>query len=250
MREKTYLSVIIPAHNEETRIGKTFGKICNCLVAQPYSSEIIVADDKSTDDTVGVVRQWQKNIAPGLPLKNLILARVPPESPCQGKGVAVRQGMLKARGEYCISIDADNGAPFEQIEGILPKVKNYDILIGSRYVPGAKIIPKRGAFRTFVSRGGNLFIRLFLQLPFADTRCPFKIFSSKAAKEIFPQVRLPSFGFDDEALVIARLHNFKVKEVPVEWHDVAESKVSLKDMMKSFGEIVQIKWNKCLGKYK
>ena len=245
MGKEIYLSVVMPAHNEEKRIGQTLDSIASYLNKQSYEYEIIVADDGSTDKT-DEVSSSRKNI-----IKNLVISSKKEDGESMGKGDAAQRGMLKSRGKYRIFIDADDATPFWQVEKLLEVIQkeNYNIAIGSRYVKGAKLVPPRGAFRTFISRGGNIIINSFLGLPYKDTRCGFKLFTDKAAEKIFSKILLPSFGFDDEVLVLAKKFDFKVKEVPVEWHEKGESKVSIKDIFKSFSEMWQIKKNLKYGEY-
>lgn len=242
--ENIFLSIIIPAHNEGKRIGETLESIALYLNKQNYSYEVLVCEDGSTDNTYQIT-QSKKNI-----IKNLIISSNK-HGKNQGKGDAVKRGMLLAKGKYCIFIDADNATPFHQVDKLLNALKKgYDIVIGSRYITGAKVVPPRGAFRTFVSRGGNIIINSFLKLPYKDTRCGFKLFNRKAAKQIFNKVLLPGFGFDDEVLVLAKKFRFKVKEIPIEWHEKAESKVAFNDVLKSFSEMWQIRKNLKQEKYK
>ncbi len=245
MGKEIYLSVVIPVHNEEKRIGETLDSIASYLNKQSYEHEIIVADDGSTDKT-DEVSNSRKNV-----IQNLVISSKKEDGASMGKGDAVSRGMLLASGEYCIIIDADDATPFWQVEKLLKSIEKegYDIAIGSRYIKGAKLVPPRGAFRTFVSRGGNIIINTFLKLPYKDTRCGFKLFTKKATEGIFSKILLPGFGFDDEVLVLAKKLNYKVQEVPVEWHEKAESKVSIKDVFGSFSEMWQIRKNLKKGKY-
>jgi dolichyl-phosphate beta-glucosyltransferase len=242
--ENIFLSVVIPAHNEDNRIGDTLESIASYLNKQDYSFEVLVCDDRSTDNTIRVVTS-KKNIIEHL------MTSLSKNKDKGGKGDAVKRGMLLASGKYRIFIDADDATPFWQIEKLTKEIqdKKCDIVIASRYIRGAKLVPPRGFFRTLISRGGNIIINLFLQLPYKDTRCGFKLFTAKASQDIFSKVLLPGFGFDDEVLVLARKFGFKVKEVPVEWHEKAESKVSTKDILKSFSETWQIRKNLKTGKY-
>jgi len=242
--EEIFLSIIIPAHNEGKRISQTLESLINYLKKQNYSYEILVCEDGSTDNTVDIVESKREKI------KNLIISSKKGNSH-SGKGDAVKRGMLMAHGQYRIFIDADDATPFWQVEKLLSAIKkeNYDIAIASRYAKGAKLVPPRGLIRTIISRGGNIIINKILRLPFADTRCGFKLFTRQASEKIFNKVLLPGFGFDDEVLVIARQLGFKIKEVPVEWHEKSESKVSFKDVLKSFLEMWQIKKNLKKGKY-
>jgi len=236
-----FLSVIIPARNEEKRIGQTLEIVASYLNKQGYLYEVIICEDGSTDNTLKIVESKRKLF------KSLIIIS---NKTAQGKGAGVKKGMLKARGKYRMFMDADNATPFEQVEKLLKTVKEgYDIVIASRYISGARLVPPRGILRTFISRGGNIIINKFLKLPYKDTRCGFKLFTAEAAEKIFPKVLLPGFGFDDEVLVLAQKFGLKVKEVPVEWHEKKESKVSFKDILKSFLEMWEIKKNWKEGKY-
>ena len=240
-----FLSVIIPAHNEGKRIGNTLENIASYLNKQAYSYEVLVCEDGSIDNTISVVES-KKNI-----VKNLQISSQKEDGHILGKGDAVRRGMLKAQGRYRIFIDADDATPFWQVEKLLQAVQkeNYDIAIASRYIKGAKLVPPRGALRTLISRGGNIIINMFLRLPYKDTRCGFKLFTTPTAEKIFGKILLPGFGFDDEVLALASKLGFRVKELPVEWHEQAESKVSMKNVLYSFSEMFKIRRNLKEGKY-
>ena len=239
-----FLSVIIPAHNEGKRIGETLESIALYLNKKNYTYEVFICEDGSIDDTI-LVAKSKKGI-----IKNLDVSSNN-DGKNIGKGDAVQRGMLKAHGKYRIFIDADDATPFWQIDKLIKEIRegNYDIVIGSRYIKGAKLVPPRGAFRTFISRGGNIIINTFLKLPYKDTRCGFKLFTATAAIKIFSKILLPSFAFDDEVLFLANKFNLKVKEIPIEWHEKAESKVSFSDVFKSFIEMWQIRKNLKQGKY-
>jgi len=250
MPEKPYLSVIIISYNDDEIIGDTIGAVTNFLATQNYPSEVIVSDGSSVKEkelATGKIVEKAKAKFPNISFHH--------NQKSKGKGSLVRFGMGIARGDYKLFMDHDNATPFEQISKLLEAAKENDIVLASRYIKGAKIVPKRSFLRTFVSRGGNIVINFILRLPFKDTRCGFKLYSVKAADIVFPRQLLEGFGFDDEVLVIARKHGLKITEVPVEWHDIETLKgipshVSLGDIFKSFLEMGQIKLNLWKGKYR
>jgi dolichyl-phosphate beta-glucosyltransferase len=239
---KIHLSVVIPAYNEEKRIPNTLKEINGYLQKQPYESEIIVVSDGSNDRTVDVVRSFSSQI------KNLEMIAMPQR---QGKGFGVKQGMLRAKGEYRIFTDADNSTPIEEVEKFWPEFKNgYDVVIGSRDIKGADIAVPQPLFRRFLGNGFNLLVQVVLGLyGIWDTQCGFKGFSAKAADEIFFLSEIKHFGFDPEILAIAKKRGYKIKEVPIRWLNDVDSKVKMSHTVKMFGEVLAARRNMWLGKY-
>lgn len=236
-----YLSIIIPAYNEEKRISQTLLSFDKYLSKQNYDYEILVISDGSKDKTTEVVKNFQKII------KNLYLIN---NKENKGKGAVVKQGMLQAKGDFRLFSDADGSVSIEQIEKFWPLFsKEYDVIIGSIEISGAKIIEKAGWYRRFFGKLSKLLIRLVAIWEIYDTQRGFKLFTAKSAQKIFPMQTIMRWGFDIEILVIAKKLGFKIKEVPVIWINAGESKVSLKSYFSTFFELLKIRRNLIKGKY-
>jgi len=241
---RIYLSVIIPAYNEEKRLPKTLREINNYLRKQTYISEIIVVSDGSSDGTVEAV----KNLMPEI--KNLKVLEFKER---HGKGFVVKQGILEAKGEYRIFTDADNSTSIDQVEKMWPEFEvGYDVVIGSRDIKGAiPSVPQPWVRKVILGEGFKLVRKIIIGLwKIEDTQCGFKGFKEKAAQDIFPRITICQFGFDPEVLVIAKKLGYKIKEIPITWINDPESKVKFKSMVKMFFETLKIRWNLILGKYK
>jgi dolichyl-phosphate beta-glucosyltransferase len=238
-----YLSIIIPAFNEEKRLPKTLAEIDKYLSKQNYQSEILVVDNGSTDKTPEIVRNLE------IKIKGLKLIKGKPGT---GKGYAVKTGMLTAGGEYRVFTDADNSTSIDQVEKMWPEFeKGYDVVIGSRDIKGAVLDPPQPWLRKALLGGGfKLFRKIVIGLwEIADTQCGFKGFTAKATKDIFPQARINHFAFDPEILVIAKLMGYQIKEIPVTWVNDPESKVKFKSIIKMAVDLIKIKFNLTKGKY-
>jgi len=235
-----YLSVIIPAYNEEKRIGKTLKAIGNYLAEQSYESEVIVVNNRSKDKTAEVVREFMTTI-PRLQLLNENHA---------GKGYAVRKGMLEAKGQLRLFTDADNSTSIEHLEKMLSYIDaGYDVVIGSLAVPGAKIIRGEPAWRVLLGKLGNKWIQVWAVWGINDTQRGFKLFTAQAAEKIFKQVSIFGWGFDIEALALARRYHFKIREVPVTWDNDPDSKVNIWAYPQVLMQTLTVFWNMHTGKY-
>jgi len=241
--QKIYLSVIIPAYNEEKRLPKTLAEIDGYLKTKSYQSEIIVVSDGSTDKTAEITRDLIAKI------KNLKLIEFKER---QGKGFGVKTGILEVQGEYRIFTDADNSTSIDQIEKMWPHFeKGYDIVIGSRDIKGAVLDPPQPWIRQIIlGEGFKLFRKIIIGLwKIEDTQCGFKCFTKKATENIFPKCKINRFAFDPEILVIAKKLGYKIKEIPVYWKNDPESKVKFKSILKMAIDLFKIKWNSIKGVY-
>ena len=230
----TYLSVIIPAYNEQDRIGSTLETVAAYFDHQPYQAQVMVVDDGSQDQTVAMVQEFAKHH----PYFEVI---VNPHN--RGKGAVVRQGFLAAKGQYLLFSDADLSAPIEEVERLLPHLEaGYDVAIGSRNKGGEGIKLDAVLKRKIMGRIFNGIVQRVTGLDFQDTQCGFKLFTRAAAHAIFSRQKLAGFSFDVEILYIAQLLHLKTIEVGVNWTHVAGSRISLiRDSIRMFRDIIQIK---------
>ncbi|XOB41608.1 MAG: dolichyl-phosphate beta-glucosyltransferase [Candidatus Nealsonbacteria bacterium] len=237
-----YLSVIVPAYNEERRLPKTLREIDKYLRAKTYDYEIIVVSDGSKDRTVEVVRNLMAEI------KNLKILDFKEN---QGKGFGVRQGMLEAKGDFRLFTDADNSTSVDQVEKMWPEFKKgYDIVIGSRDVKGAVLDPPQSWLHGFLADIFKLLRKIIAGLwELEDTQCGFKCFTKKAAESIFPKCKINRFAFDPEFLIVAKKLRYKIKEIPIYWKNDPESKVKFKSMVKMGIDLLKIRWNLITEKY-
>lgn len=219
MSNNIYLSVVVPAYNEEKRIGFSLFRIKEYLQSRHLSSEIILVDDGSTDRTAEVSRE----IMEGYPDFRVITL---PQN--RGKGAAVRAGMLQARGELVLFTDADLSTPIEELEKFMPLIREgYDLVIGCRALPESVIKERQSWLREHLGKCFNLLVRLLVLRGFRDTQCGFKLFRKEAAREIFFRLETEGFAFDVEALLLARRLGFRVAQVPVVWINHPQSRVRL-----------------------
>jgi dolichyl-phosphate beta-glucosyltransferase len=237
-----FLSVIIPAYNEEKRLPTTLEEIDKYLSKQTYDYEIIVISDGSKDNTVNIVRSYS------LKIKNLKLID---NKENHGKGYVVRQAMLQAKGDYRLFTDADNSTSIDQVEKMWPFFeRDYDIVIGSRDVKGAVLAVPQSFQRRILGDTFNLVVKIVAGFwGISDTQCGFKGFTARAAESIFPKCKIDRWAFDVEILVIAKKMGYKIKEMPVTWINDPNSKVKLKGMIKMLFEVLQIRLNSIKGKY-
>lgn len=237
-----FLSLIVPAYNEEKRILPSLKRIYEYLSSQKYSYEIIVVDDGSTDNTVEMVKNF---ITPDMPIVVLT------NGTNKGKGYTVRHGMLAAKGKYIFFTDADLSTPIEELTKTLPYLLNdYGVVIGSRSLPESDILEHQPWYREKMGKIFNFFVKVILIPGIIDTQCGFKGFKREAVETICDKCKIDGFSFDVEILYLAQKHNFKINEIPIQWKNSTLSKVSpIKHSIQMFIDLIGIKIKDLRGVY-
>lgn len=230
-----YLSVIIPAYNEEKTIAQTLKSIIGHLKAKNFSYEIIVVSDGSKDNTVGAV--WEN-----FPNENSIIVIDRKEN--KGKGYTVREGFLKASGEVRLFMDSDNATDISHFDLMKPLFDSgYDVVIASRDpkdAPGARQAVSQPWHKRMLGNAGNLFIQFFAIPGIWDTQCGFKAFTKEASEKIFSKSKIDRWSIDVELLALAKLFNYKIGIVPAYWINNPNSRVKLSNYFKFLLEVVKI----------
>ena len=229
-----FLSVVIPAYDEEERIVGTLNKIGDYLRRQKYTSETIVVDDGSRDRTAELAAAAIRE------MKNAQIVRLPKNL---GKGAAVKEGILQARGNWILFSDADLSTPIEELEKFLPWIDGgCDVVIGSRALPESDIQIRQFFVRELMGKVFNVFVRLMIIKGIRDTQCGFKLFRREAARHVFPRVKTKGFGFDVEALYLCRCLGYRIQQVPVVWRNSPPSKVKIvKGSLRMFLDLMKIR---------
>ncbi len=240
---RVFLSVIVPAYNEEARLGQTLRQMLNYLQAHCSAYEVVVVDDGSADDTSGMARRFAADDE---------RVRVIRTEMNWGKGHAVKQGMLTAAGELLLFSDADLSTPIEELDNFLSAFdEGYDIVIGSRKLSGAQVQVHQKPLREWLGKGFTWLTNLLITGNISDVTCGFKAFRRPAARQIFSLQRIDDWSFDAEILFLAQKFKYRIKEVPVRWRNDPRTKVNLlRDIVRSFVGLVRIRWNDWQGKYK
>lgn len=239
-----FLSIIIPAHNEEHRLPNTLEQVRAFLQIQPFNSEILVVENASQDRTHQIALEFS-NIHSSE--KSLIRVLQVPEL---GKGAAVKRGMLEARGEYRFMCDADLSMPIGEVNRFLPpNLTGFDIAIASREAIGA-VRYNEPAYRHLVGRVFNTLIRVLALPTLQDTQCGFKCFRGAVVEDLFRQQTISGWSFDVEILYIAQRRGYEIREVPIPWYYNANSKISVvKDSFQMGLDILKIRLNDLRGGY-
>ena len=235
-------SIVIPAYNEAERIGATLDKVAAYVARMGWTAEIIVVNDGSRDATPQIVRERA--------LKNPVIRLL--ENPGnRGKGYSVRHGMMEATGSVLLFTDADLSSPIYEAEKLIAALaRGADIAIGSRWVDVDLQTERQPLYRQFFGRIYNLLLPITLGLRFKDTQCGLKAFTGRAARAIFPRLRVDRWGFDPEILFLAVKAGMTIAEVPVEWGHDNRSKINpITDGFHMFTEMLRIRWYGLKGKY-
>ncbi|MFN2116914.1 MAG: dolichyl-phosphate beta-glucosyltransferase [Candidatus Promineifilaceae bacterium] len=240
-----YLSVIIPAYNEERRIETTLLSIYDYLSHQTFSWEILIVLDGSTDNTFGLVRDLAET-------REQI--RWIYRADNRGKGYTVREGMLASKGQIRLFTDADNSTDINHFEQMQPFFEDgYEVVICSRDrkdAEGAGQAVPQPALKRFLGNAGNVFIQIFAVPGIWDTQCGFKAFTAEAAEKIFGVSKIDGWGFDIEALALARHFGYQIAVIGARWIDHADTHVRTWNYVTTLIETLQVRWNLMSGAYK
>lgn len=223
------LSIVIPAYNEAKHIKKHVEQTLAYMQQLRIPHELIVVDDGSTDETAEIIKSFAD-------------VKLISYKENRGKGYAVRKGMLAAKGQHVLFMDADLATDLEAIPRALKEAKAHEVVIGSRRIAGAKLRQKQPFFREIIGKIFQLVLMIVGLRGFKDTQCGFKLFSHQAAKRVFSQGKIDRFAFDVEALYLAKKYKYSIKEIPVQWKDDPDSKVQpIVDGTRMFIDVVSIR---------
>jgi glycosyltransferase involved in cell wall biosynthesis len=234
------LSIVIPAYNEEARLPGTLERVLAHLAQQRSEFEVLAVDDGSRDRTAELVEQ--------------VTAREPRirllREPHRGKGAAVRAGALAARGEVVLFTDADLSHPVEELTRLPALLNGAQVVIASREGDGSQRL-EEPIYRHLMGRVFNRFVRLLAVPGIEDTQCGLKCFTAPAARELFQRQTIDGFGFDVELLFLARKLGYRVREVSVSWRHVPASRVDpIRDTLRMVGDVLRVRLNDLLGRYR
>jgi dolichyl-phosphate beta-glucosyltransferase len=240
--EAVYLSLVIPAFNEEARLARTLDAAFEYLANKPFRTEVLLVLDGCTDGTAAVAAQYGAGVG-------ACDLRVLDNAVNRGKGACVRQGMLAAGGRYCFFTDADLSYPLFQLEAFLAVlVADGGVAIASR---DASVVRYQRPLRRLVTLLSRWTMHKFFVPGVHDTQAGLKGFTREVALDLFNTQRLGGFGFDVELLHIAHMRGYAIRPLPVEWEDVPGSKVRLgRDVSRMGLELGQLMLNRLLGRYR
>ncbi len=241
------VSLIVPAYNEALHMESTLGRILEHMRLTRGLIEVVVVDDGSTDATAGIVKSKIPTYdAAQMPLRLLHLETN------QGKGAAIRHGVLSAKGDIVAFIDADLSSPIEALPELVGPIQRdaCDVAIASRAVDRSLIQVRQSRFREVAGILFNALVRLITGLPIKDTQCGFKAFRREEILPIFGAQRIGAFAFDVEVLYLARRKGLRILEIPMAWSHVEDSRVRMfRDSLWMFRDVLLIRWHDIFGRY-
>jgi dolichyl-phosphate beta-glucosyltransferase len=244
VEQMAHLTVVIPAYNEEKRLGPTLERILGYLEQRSFSWEIVVVNDGSKDQTTRIARELLSGCE-----RHTVIDR----KYNRGKGYSVRQGMMAGHGRFLLFSDADLSTPIEELERLLPPLEagQAQVSIGSRGLDDSRVEVHQPWWREAMGKSFNLFVRLIALGGLRDTQCGFKCFTREAARSVFSVARIDGFGFDVEALYLARKFGYDITEVPVRWVNSPDSKVHpVADSSKMLADLLRIRFTDLRGGYR
>lgn len=228
------VSVVVPAFNEERRIGATLARIEEYCAGALEDYEIIVVDDGSRDRTGEVCLESVKDHA---------RLRVVRNDPNRGKGYSVRVGALAARMPFILLSDADLSTPIEEVEHLLPLASTRNIVIASRGLRNSTLEVRQPFYREMMGKVFNRIVQILLLPGISDTQCGFKLFGRDVVREVFPRMTIERFAFDVEILALALRKGFEVREVPVRWRNDDRTRVdAVRDSASMFRDVIGVWW--------
>ena len=242
---KPTLSIIIPAFDEQERLGISIRKILEYIRSERLSAELIIVDDGSTDKTA---ETGEKTSAEFPEIRTKVIRY----EENRGKGFAVKTGLLAAEADTALFSDADLSTPISELPKLVEPIQNgeYDVTFGSRALDRSLIGVHQPWRREQGGKVFNLIVRSLTGLPFWDTQCGFKAFNMKKFRPLLDLMRIDRFGFDVEFLYVAHFHGLRLKEIPVRWDHDERTKVSvIRDSQRMFNEVRQIRKNSKRGVY-
>ncbi len=233
LQSRPRLSIVIPAYNESRRLPRSLRSIAQHFEQTGERFEVIVVDDGSLEP---IARTGTPGFAPGR-------LRILRNRSNRGKGASVRRGVAAAKGEWILFTDADLSTPIWELNALeKATAAGADVASASRAAAGARVQKHQPFYREFMGRVFGVLVRLLVLPEICDTQCGFKLFRRETAREIFERMTITRFGFDVEILFLAKKLGARIAEVPVEWHNSAESKVSpLRDAAQMFLDLFRIR---------
>jgi dolichyl-phosphate beta-glucosyltransferase len=242
MRGQPELSIVVPAYNEETRLGPSLRTYVDYCRARGISTQILAVDDGSIDSTSRVVETLMAEY-PELQLLRL--------AQNQGKGFAVRSGVINARGKRILFADADAATPIAELERLEQAIdQGADIAIGSRALHQAGVTVNARFYRRAVGRVFHRLVETLTVRDIKDTQCGFKLFRGLVAHDLFSRMRMSGFSFDVEVLMMAQHSGYRIAEVPVNWNHQPGSKVNLfTDSLRMARDLFVIRGHYLRGEY-